>query len=118
MARSLPLGGTPFVQTVQSATAPDLRSYDADVHPYIVFDNVNDMKFILDFRALFQANNDLHTLGESRTGCYVYDVWIYKVPIVVTVDMTATWDPQELWIRENCFDVFLQGPCWCDAGTE
>ena len=26
------------------------------------------MKFILDYRALFQANNDIHTLGDSKTG--------------------------------------------------
>ena len=73
------LGGrtqTPFVQTVQTAVAPDLRAYDAEFHSYIVFDNVNDMRFVMDYRALFQANNDIHTLGESKTGMYSYDVWL------------------------------------------
>lgn len=32
--------GEPFVQTVQSAEAPDLRQFDRDRHGYIVFDNV------------------------------------------------------------------------------
>jgi hypothetical protein len=45
LARSLgvemSLGGEPFVQTFQSATAPDLRNYNSQVHKYFVFDNVN-----------------------------------------------------------------------------
>ena len=56
----------PFVQTVQSAEAPDLKAYSPEEHGYILFDNVNHMDFILNERALFQANNDLHTLGASR----------------------------------------------------
>lgn len=109
------IGSTPFVQTVQSAITPDLRNYKPEVHDYIVFDNVNDMKFILDYRALFQANNDIHTLGDSKTGIYSYDIWLFKVPMVVTVDMSAKWDPMELWIKDNCFDVFLDGPSWQDG---
>ena len=42
---------------------------------------------------MFQANNDIHTLGDSKTGMYSYDVWLYQVPLVVTVDMNAKWDP-------------------------
>jgi len=110
LARSL--GGTPFTQTVQSALSPDLRGYDPSVHSYIIFDNVNNMEFVLDHRALFQANNDMHTLGESKTGMYSYDVWIWKVPIVVTVDLSARWDRTEPWIRDNSMLVFLSGPSW------
>ena len=109
------LGGktqTPFIQTVQSAVAPDLRAYDADFHSYIVFDNVNDMQFVMDYRALFQANNDIHTLGESKTGVYSYEVWLWRVPIVITVDLSARWNTEDDWIKENCVDLFLSGPCW------
>ena len=63
-------------------------------------------------RALFQANNDMHTLGDSKTGIYAYQVWLYKVPIVVTVDLSAYWEPSEPWIKANCFDLFLPGPCY------
>ena len=114
LATELEVSGLPFVQTVQSAESPGLRNYDADFHSYIVFDNVNDAQFVLDQRALFQANNDVHTLGESKTGMYSYEVWLFRVPIVVTVDMSADWDPSEPWIKENCFDVLLQGPSWTD----
>ena len=112
LGQALGLGSRPFVQTVQSATSPDLRSYDAELHDYIVFDNVNDMRFVLDYRALFQANTDVHSLGDSRTGIYSYDVWLYRVPLVVTVDLSAKWAPQDAWISENCNEVFLQGPSW------
>ena len=70
------------------------------------------MDFVLDHRALFQANNDVHTLGESKTGMYAYDVWIWKVQIVITVDMSARWNQQEAWIRDNSMLVFLTGPSW------
>ena len=107
-------GGSVFVQTVQSALDPDLRNYDSEFHSCILFDNVNDMRFVLDQRALFQSNNDLHKLGESKTGMYSYTVWLYQVPLVVTVDMSAKWDPLEPWICENCCDVLLTGPSWVE----
>ena len=106
--------GAPFVQTVQSALSPDLRTYDPSLHGYIVYDNVNNMDFILDYRAMFQANNDVHTLGDSKTGMYSYDVWLHQVPMVVTVDMSAKWDAKEAWVKDNCYEVVLQGPSWVE----
>ena len=106
--------GVPYIQTVQSAASADLKGFNNDVHGYIVFDNVNDQEFILSQRALLQANNDVHTLADSKTGIYAYDVWLYQVPIVVTVDMSARWDPHEDWIAANSVEVFLHGPCYKD----
>ena len=112
LARSI--GGTPFIQTVQSAASPDLRGYDPSLHSYIVFDNVNDMSFVLNYKALLQANNDVHTLGDSKTGMYSYEIWTWIVPIVVTVDLSACWDQNETWIRDNSQRVFLNGPSWVE----
>ena len=105
--------GRVFVQTVQSAVAPDLKLFSNEEHGYILFDNVNDVEFVLSQRALFQGNNGMHTLGDSKTGIYAYQVWLCAVPIVVTVDLSARWNPSEAWISANCFDVFLSGPCYC-----
>ena len=69
------------------------------------------MDFVLNYRALFQANSDIHTLGDSRTGAYSYDVWLWRVPIVVTVDLSAAWDPAEAWIKANSVDVYLDRGC-------
>ena len=104
--------GAPYIQTVQGAPTPDLKDYDRERHGYILFDNVNDMQFVLDHRALVQANNSLHTLGVSQTGMYAYRVWLHKVPIVMTVDDSAQWNSAEPWIRENMFELNLDGPCY------
>ena len=67
----------PYIQTVQSAASADLKGFNNDVHGYIVFDKVNDQEFILSQRALLQANNDVHTLADSKqvsmlmmSGCF------------------------------------------------
>lgn len=104
--------GSPYIQTVQGAPAPDLKEFDKESHGYILFDNVNDMQFVLDYRALVQSNNSVHTLGQSQTGMYAYRVWVYKVPIVMTVDDSAVWNSHEPWIRENMFELVLRGPCY------
>ena len=43
--------GAPFIQTAQGAPTPDLKDYDRERHGYVLFDNVNDMQFVLDHRA-------------------------------------------------------------------
>ena len=65
------------------------------------------MDFDLKERALFQANNDLHTLAGSRTGMYAYSVWLFAVPLVVTVDLTAEWDSTEIWLADNMFELAM-----------
>ena len=104
--------GLPFIQTVQSAAAADLKNFSNDTHGYIVFDNVNHHDIVLSQRALFQANNDIHTLADSKTGIYAYSVWLYQVPIVVAVDTSSMWNPQEAWLAANSVDVLLSGPCY------
>ena len=72
------------------------------------------MSFVLHSRALFQANNDVRTLGDSKTGTYSYDVWIWRVPIVITVDTSAPWDEHEPWIHANSHEKVLDGPAWTE----
>jgi hypothetical protein len=59
---------------------------------------------------LLEANNDFHTLGESKTGMYSYQVWLWRIPIVVTIEDNADWDSAEPWISENMSGVNLTGP--------
>ena len=49
---------------------------------------------------------------ESKTGIYTYPVWLYRVAIVITADMMATWDGSEPWIAENSYNLFLDAPCY------
>jgi len=64
---------------------------------------------------MFQANNDIQTLGESKTGIYSYDVCLWRVPMVITVDLSADWYPEDAWIKENCIDILSDGPGWVEA---
>ena len=93
---------------------PDLRGYDPAEHSYILFDNVNGTSFALGYRAMCQANNDIRTLGDGKTGCYSYDARLWKVPIVVTVDTSANWGQQEPWIYAHSKYIFLEGPGWIE----
>ncbi|CAE7524891.1 unnamed protein product [Symbiodinium necroappetens] len=105
----------PFRPEVLAALQPWAAQYSTDQlrykflvlrggsHGYILFDNVNDMQFVLDHRALVQSNNSVHRLGR---------VWLFKVPTVVTVDDSAVWDSNEPWIHENMFELILHGPCY------
>ena len=65
-------GAAPFVQTVQQPESFNLHELNRERHDVIVLDNVHDQKFVLDSRAALQANNDIHTLAESKTGIYFY----------------------------------------------
>ena len=76
------------------APTPDLKDYDRERHGCILFDNVNDMQFVLDHRALLQAN--------TQTGMYAYRVWLHKVPIVMTVDDSAQWNSTERGLGKTC----------------
>ena len=102
----------PFIQTVQDDSSADLRSYCRTRHGYIVFDNVNSMQFVLSQRALMQSNSDVHSLGQSKTGIYRYSVYIFAVPIIMTVDHSAEWDSSEPWLAENMELIDLYEPCF------
>ena len=105
------------MQTVQSSPAPNLKAFDWTFHRMIVFDHVNNLDFMLNWRALMQANNDMRILGDSSTGMYAYHVWLWKVPIVLTVDTQAVWDSENSWVKENCFEVVFDEPCYTSEGS-
>ncbi|CAE7530266.1 mcfG, partial [Symbiodinium microadriaticum] len=78
----------PLVLTVQGATTLNLREFKYGQHDGLILDNLNDFQFILDYRAILQANNDTHRLGDSSTGMYAYQVYLWATPIVLTL---ASW---------------------------
>ncbi|CAJ1415011.1 unnamed protein product [Effrenium voratum] len=105
----------PYIQSVQDDVSADLRGFNRRKHGFLVFDNINNMSFILSQRALFQSNGDVHTLGQSKTGVYSYDVYLYRIPIVFTVDHAATWDSLEPWMAENMVLIELSEPCFVEV---
>ena len=102
----------PYIQVVQDTLFADLKEFSRAEHGLVVFDNINDMQFIMGQRALVQSNDMVHTLGQSATGIYAYSVWLYKIPIVGTVDLSATWNSSDPWMRDNMVLIDLLGPCF------
>ena len=52
----------------------------------------------------------LGSLGQSKTGIYRYSVYIFAVPIIMTVDHSAEWDSSEPWLAENMELIDLSEP--------
>ena len=48
---------------------------------------------------------------------YAYRVWLWGVPIVMTVDLQAKWNSDDGWIRENCLEVVFTEPCYCEPAV-
>ena len=59
---------------------------------------------------MIQANDDFHVLGTSATGMYSYCVWLWRAPIVLTVDAQAEWNSENPWITDNCYEVAFEEP--------
>ena len=78
----------PFVLTVQNATTLNLRDFKYGFHDCLILDNVNTLKFILDYRAILQSNLDTHVLGDSATNVYSYTIFLWGTPILITL---APW---------------------------
>ena len=78
-----------------------------------ILDNINDWAFILEHRALLQANTDFHKLGESQTGVFSYTVFLWATPVAITLDLDV--DSQSAfecsdWLRANVLlDVLKPG---------
>ena len=77
----------PFVYTCQDGDTLDLRGFRYGHHDALILDNLVDFSLILKYRALLQANNDEHRLGQSATGMYSYGVYLWATPILATVDL-------------------------------
>ena len=39
-------------------------------------------------------------------------LWLWKVPVVLTVDTQAAWDSNNKWVKENCLEVTFAEPCY------
>ena len=50
------------------------------------------------------------TLGASATGMYSHRVWLWQVPIILTVDTQADWDGDNGLAEKNCVEVEFDAP--------
>jgi len=112
---ALSLGCNPYCHVVEDSPHPDLKNFDHTKHSHIVFDNVNNSDFVMRNRAKLQANLLMHTFAASGTNMYSYNRYLYRKPIVLTVDTSAKFDFEDGWIQANMRVLKLDAPSFLDA---
>ena len=102
----------PFVVTIQGQESLNLQKFVYGHHDALILDNLVDWSLVLKHRALLQSNLDMHTLGESATGVYAYKVYLWAVPVCMTLDIDVDMEPYHSseWLRANVLlDVLPTG---------
>ena len=102
-----------LVVDVQHAEHPDLHGFQRHHHLAILMDEVATPKFIAGNKTLLQAHVDGAILGQSATQLYTYEVFLWRVPIILT---TNNWDlnclsaTEREWVEANCVPVHVDVP--------
>ena len=102
----------PFVVTLQGQECLNLQKFIYGGHDALILDNLVDWSFVLRHRALLQSNQDMHVLGESATGMYAYRVYLWAVPVCLTLDADVDMCLYHSsdWLQANVLlDVLPQG---------
>jgi len=102
----------PYVVTIQGQDVLNLQGFQYGHHTALILDNLVDWSLILRFRALLQSNVDMHRLGESATGIYSHQVFLWATPVCITLDADVDSGPYEAseWLQANVYlDVLPSG---------
>ena len=99
-----------LVVDVQHAEHPDMHGFRRHHHVAVLLDEVADPSFIVNNKKLLQAHVDGAILGQSATQMFTYEVFLWRVPIILT---TNNWDLSGLsvaeldWVHSNCVAVHV-----------
>ena len=110
LARSLFGFDRTLVVDVQHAEHPDMHGFRRHHHVAVLLDEVADPSFIVNNKKLLQAHVDGAILGQSATQMFTYEVFLWRVPIILT---TNNWDLSGLsaaeldWVHSNCVAVHV-----------
>lgn len=120
LARSLYGEMRTLVVDVQHAEHPDLRGFKRSAHAAVLLDEVASPAFIVANKKLLQAHVDGALLGQSATQLYTYDVWLWRVPLMLTTnnfDCSKLTDAEKNWVTTNCVDVCVSEKVWQSGET-
>jgi len=97
---------------------PNLRSFDADKHRAILFDELSP-KAALTLKKCLQAGNDTVQLGASPTMVHAYSLHVFKVEMVICCnnwqeELTTLSASEVEWLTTNCFYCAVDGPLWVE----
>ena len=115
LAKSVKGPENTLVVDCQHALHPDLSAFDRAKHQAVVLDDISGPQLVLGNKKLLQAHVDGATLGQSPTQHFVYEVFLWRIPIVLT---TNNWSVADLrgadreWLDKNCVVVAIEDRVW------
>ena len=115
LARSLYGEAQTLVVDIQHAMHPDLRDYKRGRSLALLLDEMSSPEFIIQNKKLLQAHVDGAKLGQSATQLYSYNVFLWRLPIIITTNNWNLDDLEEVdreWIESNCLAVYIGEPVW------
>ena len=111
-----------LVVDVQHAEHPDLRGYRRHEHKAILLDEVASPKFIVGNKKVLQAHVDGALLGQSATQLFTYEVFVWRIPIILTTNnwkLDCLTEDEVGWVNANCVVVHVDQPVYVTAtGTK
>ena len=120
LARSLFGYDRTLVVDVLNAEHPNLKSYRRGQHRAILLDEMRDPQFLVDNKKALQSHVDGAELGQSPTQQYVYNVFLWRTPIIITtnnfnLEILAPADRD--WVLANCVDICISEPVWASKAV-
>ena len=95
------------------AEHPDLHGFRRNEHRAVLLDEVATPSFITNNKKLLQAHVDGAILGQSPTQSYTYEVFLWRVPIILTTNnwrLEKLTDEDREWLSSNCVAVHVSEP--------
>ena len=92
------------------------------LHKAVLFDEVSSPEFVVGNKKVLQAHIDGAILGQSATQLYTYEVFLWKIPLMLTTnnwEYSAFTESDKNWLETNCVAVHIDSPVWVtDAPDE
>ena len=118
LARSLFGAERTLVVDVQHAEHPDLRCFRRHEHRAVLLDEVAGPTFVVNNKKLLQAHVDGAKLGQSSTQLFSYEVFLWRVPIMLTTNnwcLDELTEDQREWVASNCIAIHVGEPVFEEA---
>lgn len=118
MARSLFGASRTLVVDIENSMHPNLKGFRRGRHLAILLDEMKEPAFLTNNKKVLQSHVDGAWLGDSPTQQYVYEVFLWKIPIIIT---TNNWSLEKLppqdreWVIANSVAIYVGEPVWQES---
>jgi hypothetical protein len=115
LARSLFGNERTLVVDILNAEHPNLKSYSRIKHRAILLDEMKGAEFIVKNKKALQAHVDGAELGQSPTQQFVYNVFLWRTPLIITTnnfDLSKMSPIDRDWVLANAVAVHIAEPVW------